>query len=236
MKKNIILSLILVSIFSCTEIGIEAYNESNYLSLTRGIKDTTRLSFFFLPSDEVDYPIEVNLIGKTLDRDMKYKIAIDKTVTNAPDYIFKMPTEFIFSKGQLKDTFYIRLTNTEELKTKEYIIGYHVVDTEVIRATGALLGRSIMTISDKATRPAWWTTIEEMLPLGGSFEQTYLGKYSDLKYELFMEVTGIIDMGVLSNEDKRINSIIFKRWLKKQNPAIFDTANGEVMKVTVIGE
>lgn len=234
MKKNIILSLFLLSIFSCTELGIESYNESNYLTLTRGIKDTTRLSFFFLPSDEVDYPIEVNLIGKSLEKDAKYKIVIDKTVTNAPDYIFKMPTEFTFSKGQLKDTFYIRLTNNEELKTKEYIIGYHVVDTEDIRATGALLGRNIMTISDKATKPEWWTTVEEVER--NSFETIYLGKYSDYKYELFMQVTGIVDMGVLSDEDKRMNSIIFKRWLKKQNPAIFDTANGEVMKVTVIGE
>lgn len=234
MKKYIILSLILVSIFSCTEIGIEAYNESNYLSLTRGIKDTTRLSFFFLPSDEVDYPIEVNLIGKTLDRDMKYKIAIDKTITNAPDYIFKMPTEFTFSKGQLKDTFYIKLTNTEELKTKEYIIGYQVVDTDDFRSTGALWGRNIMTISDKATKPGWWTTVEEVEL--NSFQTVYLGKYSDCKYELFIQVTGVVDMGVLSDEDKRINSIIFKRWLKKQNPAIYDTVNGEIMQVTVIGE
>lgn len=234
MKKNIILSLFLVSIFSCTEVGIESYNDSNYLSLTRGIKDTTRLSFFFFKGDVVDYPIEVNLIGKNLEKDVKYKIVVDETVTNAPDYIFKMPTEFTFSKGQKKDTFYITLTNDPELKTKEYLIGYQIVDAEDVRTTGASLGRSIMTISDKAVRPAWWTTEDE--DPYNSFQNLYLGKYSDKKYELFMDVTGVIDMGVLSDEDKRINSIIFKRWLKKQDPAIYDEANGEEMQVKVVGE
>lgn len=234
MKKYIILSLFLASVFSCTEIGIESYNESNYLSLTKGIKDTTRMSFFFFFTDVVEYPIEVNLIGKTLDRDAKYKIEIDKTVTNAPDYTFKMPTEFVFSKGQLKDTFYITLTNAKELKDTLYTIGYRVVESDDFHATGEVVGRSIMTITDKSVRPEWWTTGEEVEY--NSFEALYLGKYSTLKYELFMQATGVVDMGVLSDEEKRINSILFKRWLKRQNPPVWDADNGEFMEVNVIGE
>lgn len=234
MKKYLILPLSLLAIYSCDEREVETFDDKNYVTLTYGLMDTTRLSFFFFFEDVVDYPIEVNLVGKTLKEDVEYNVILDKSVTDAPSHVFSMPERFVFRKDQQKDTFYITLKNNPELKTKEYTISYRIVDTDQLLSVGDILGRSVLTISDKSVRPKWWTTSQEVER--NSFETTYLGKYSDAKYELFMQVTGIIDMGVLTPEEQRIHSIVFKRYLKAQNPPIFDDVNGEFMQVTVSGD
>lgn len=234
MKKYLILPLSLLAIISCDERVVETFDDRNYINLTHGLLDTTRLSFFFFFDDVVQYPIEVNLVGKTLAEDTEYKIGLDVKVTNAPSNIFELPETFIFNKNQRKDTFYLTLKNIPELKTKEYTISYKIEDSEKIFSVGDVLGRNVLTISDKSVRPKWWTTPEEVL--NNSFQNNYLGKYSDAKYELFMKVTGIIDMGVLKAEEQRIHSILFKRYLKAQNPPIYDDANGEPMQVSISGD
>lgn len=233
MKKYLILPIVALMMCACNERVIGVYDSLNYVTLTKGLMDTTRLSFFFFPStpDVVEYPVEVNLAGKSLEKDTPYRVVINTQVTDAPSNIYELPETFIFRKGMVKDTFNIRLINHPDLKTKEYIISFEIADLDGMLSPGQINGRNVMFISDKALRPTWWTTPEE--DIYGSFEGTYLGKYSDKKYSLFMKVTGIIDMGVLSADEKRSYSIIFKRYLKA-NPTYED--DGNLMTVTVVGE
>lgn len=233
MKKYLILPLVALITFACNERVVGVYDSPNYVILTKGLMDTTRLSFFFFPltPDVVEYPIEVNLAGRSLEKDTPYKVVINSQVTDAPSNIYELPETFIFRKGMVKDTFNLRLINHPDLKTKEYIISFEIADMDGMLSPGQLNGCNVLFITDKALRPNWWTTSEEVLL--GSFENTYLGKYSDKKYSLFMKVTGIIDMGVLPADEKRTHSIIFKRYLKK-NPTYED--DGNLMVVTVAGE
>ncbi len=52
-------------------------------------------------------------------------------------------------------------------------------------------------------RPGWWTT---------TVETNFLAKYSDNKYRLFIEATGIADMTGLSETEQRAYAIIFRRF------------------------
>ena len=101
-----------------------------------------------------------------------------------------------------------------------------------------------LIFSDMLARPAWWTP---MLLENGRYDQNsveyvYLGLYSDKKYLLLMEVTGVGDWTDLDDSERRIQALKLKRYLEKMkaegNTVYEDSYSGgvpEEMSVQVMG-
>jgi hypothetical protein len=69
-------------------------------------------------------------------------------------------------------------------------------------------------------------------------ESSFLGRYSDKKYRLFMTVTGIGDMTGMEYYDKRYYTLLFKNWLRDEKAAghtVYEDDNMTEMVVALIG-
>ena len=74
------------------------------------------------------------------------------------------------------------------------------------------------------SRPEWWDEV---------VVNSFLGTYSDTKYRLFIEATGIADMTNLSESEMRAYSMILRDFLKKgrEEGKEFIDENGEPINV-----
>ena len=82
-------------------------------------------------------------------------------------------------------------------------------------------GTWTLLFSDMIARPSWWNSI---------VETNFLGQYSDTKYRLFIEATGIADMTGLSESEQRAYSIIFRDFLARgrENGEVYEDENGMI--------
>lgn len=239
MKKYIaLLSLLVISIFySCTSDEIDAYGDTNYVSFVKEIKDTTRFSFFFYPEDEVQYAIQVKLVGRFLTEETDFYISVDENKTTLDKELYSIPEKFSFGAGQLLDTIYIMLKNRPDLFTNKYLLKLDIEDGANISSARGIFGSAVLYVSDMAERPEWWTPT---YPVEGgdvdwnSIEWSYLGPYSREKYEAFMEATGEGDLTGWGPGELRSICREFSIWLKEQVPARLE-ANGEPIEISIIG-
>ena len=236
MKKYIALSLITL-LCACSEKDVRPFEDKSHIAFCKMFTDTTVQSFFFFKEDEIEQLVEVKIIGPTPTEDLNFSIVVDEKVTDCPKALYDMPESYTFSAGQIVDTFYVKMRNSPEMGDKAYTIAFDLKDSENLSSPGIIWGRNVITISDIAEKPEWWTLLldSEGNYVKNSVESLYLGKYSRKKYELFMEVTGVADLTGMSSGVIRNLSIKFKRYLAAQDPKIFDEDNKEEMTVTVIG-
>ncbi len=70
-------------------------------------------------------------------------------------------------------------------------------------------------------QPGWWTA---------TVTNNFLDKYSDAKYRLFIEATGISDMTGLAETEQRAYAIIFRDFLARgrENGEVFIDENGQI--------
>lgn len=240
MKKYItLLLLVVISIcYSCTKDGIDTYGNINYVSFVKNQNDTTKFSFFFYIKDEVEYPIQVKLIGNFLTEDTDFYIKVDDAKTTLDKELYTIPDKFTFRANQLLDTIYIKLKNRPDLLTNKYILKLNIEDGVNILSSNGPYGTTVLYVSDMAERPEWWTLMD---PPGNdgpwdltSIEYAYLGVFTKEKYEAFMKATGESDLSGWSHSELRSISLKFSHWLKEQVPALLE-ANGDLIEVEVIG-
>lgn len=62
-------------------------------------------------------PIEVAISGKVQDKDLEFTIGIDESLSTYPASQCILPEKCIFKNGQLLDTIYVKLKNSDDLKT-----------------------------------------------------------------------------------------------------------------------
>ena len=220
---------------SCEKKEIELYGTDRYVYFTfdKGgfydsnlTTDSTMVSFFFYMEDDIQFPIEVGLTGKPLDKPATFKVVADKEKSDLPEELYEVPETFEFAAGQVKDTIHIRLKNDPRLLERIYTLKIEIVDNENFKTHGGVNARRFLKVSDIAEKPDWWTE--------NPIEWNYLGEYSRKKYELFMKATGINSLKGMDEGMIRVYSLKFKRWLENQNPAIIDE-DGNPMTVEVIG-
>ena len=110
---------------SCQEEGLVVNgNDVSYINFNKDItKDTTRICFEFYPMEEgmdvkiAEVPIEVAISGKVQDKDLEFTIGIDESLSTYPASQCILPEKCIFKNGQLLDTIYVKLKNSDDLKT-----------------------------------------------------------------------------------------------------------------------
>lgn len=216
MKKYIgLVSVLMISLFSCQEQGISLYSDSNYVSFVKNPDspmDTTAFSFFFYSqAPEVQVPIEVAITGELLKEDTEFKVIIDEKGTSVDQSLIVVDDFYTFTKGEVISTINVTFKNHESLQGNTEYLKLRIVDAEnLLSVNTEEYATTVFSISASAVQPSWW--IEEV-------EWYILGVYSEIKYKYLIEVTGVSDFSDLSDSEQRIHAIALKRFLEEKAAA-----------------
>lgn len=227
--KNTILYLCLIALFAfgCEKEELTTYDGDNFVQFEKATVDSTILSFMFFPGQtSIDYPIVLDMIGLAGEHDLQYKVFADTEYTTAVEgEHYSLPENMVIRAGHYQDTLYIHLNKTADLDNKKVRIILRFEDTPDLRGGKIENSVAIIQFSNTVDRPAWWNS---------EIETYTLGTYSDTKYRLFIEVTGIYDMSnkVMDDSEKRSYALMFKQYLI-DNPTLDE--DDQYMTVPVLG-
>ena len=236
----------LVLAFSaCSEEDVPLYDSNaNFIQFANANTDTVMFSFMFHPTveanGEYELAIPVKILGLPRDRDRAYKVTIVDTLTTAEEgKHFVMPENPTFHAGLFDDTLRVKLYRTADLKDVKVRLGIRIENNDEFYAGQTEYRECVMYIMDMLTRPAWWTYYAE--EGYDAVQMVFLGDYSDKKYALLIEVTGVTDWTDLSYDERRMLALQLKRYLSAQKAAgntIYEDSDGaepEEMTVEVLG-
>jgi hypothetical protein len=233
MKKEIItlLAAALFGLSSCQEAEIPLYSGENYIQFVKNLTtDSTTVAFLLAPgATELDSFLIVKTTGSGYPVETPYKISIDRQFTTAVEGThFKLPTTTTFKPGVMRDTLPITFYRTADMKTNTFRLVLRVEENDAFKLGQLQYQYKVFIVHDNISRPEWWTEAA-----------TYLGTYSDKKYQKFIDVTGIADMTGATFSELRIRALQLKYWLeeyKAANDGIPMTEdNGDEMVVPING-
>jgi hypothetical protein len=229
-KQFVLIIMLLVAIGACQRDEITVYEARSYIHFEKSFVDSVTFSFVAYPAEnQINYPVVVSLVGRPADRDLEYQIAVVDSYTTAPAANYSLPTSFTLKKGAVSDTFQLKLLKTPDLQTNSIRLALQVIGTDDL-AVGEI-ERSVFVLwyTDRITQPAWWNS---------TIQQSFLGSYSDKKYRLFIQVTGIGDMTDYEYYDLRYYTLIFKNYLREQEAKgaiVYEEDGTTKMAVALIG-
>jgi hypothetical protein len=233
MKKTItILTLAgLIALAACREESVPVYSGDSYVQFVKNlVTDSSTIAFLFAPGvTEIDSPLVVKRISAVFSAAEPYKIIVDRALTTAVEGThFVLPAATAFAPGALFDTAWVKFLRAPDLKTASYRLVLRVEENENFKTGQWQYCYKTFWMNDKLTRPDWWTA---------NVETSYLGAYSDYKFECFIEATGISDLSGADGSEIRSNALKFKYWLdeKRANGQTVLERNGDEMQVTVRG-
>lgn len=104
--------------------------------------------------------------------------------------LYSLPTDCKIRKGLLKDTIYVVLKNDPTLKTETKRLELTIVESESVKLGNFVNSKAIVTVTDRLFKPRWWSVNDLGDPKNpaNSVESFYLGRYSEKKYQLFLEL------------------------------------------------
>lgn len=231
MKTYILYLITILALFqfSCTEKEIEVYNSIDYIYFTNNNQDSTIYSFSFHPGKTEDLvPVEVAIIGNLTDKDREFTMSVVDEETTASVNNYEFPEKFIFRANKAVDTAYIKVINSEELKTKASRIVFEITENNIFLTGPQTNIKAKIVICDMLSRPTWWDS---------SIEENFLGSYSTTKYRLFIIVAGVSDLTEMDESLVKAYSLKLKYYLmqEKEKGNIIIDEDGSPMEVTVIG-
>lgn len=180
---------------SCQEEGLGVNsNDVSYISFNKKMTtDTTRVCFQFYGLEEgsdvkvAQVPIEVSICGKVQDEDLEFTLSIDTAISTLPESQCVLPEKCVFKQGQLLDTIYVKLKNSEALAKKIQLIALRINAEGEVREGITIHSRAIIAVTDRLFKPDWWALLDIYDGTYSSVESYYLGVYSDKKYLMFLE-------------------------------------------------
>ena len=229
MKHFYVLTILCCWLISCSKVKVDEYGESSYVFLANGDKEDDTLvvkpieySFAFHPGADKDtVPVLIRLVGKLSDQDRVIPLTVDASQTTAASGDYELPDPMVLRAGHALDTIALTLHRSDRLKTGKFKIRLTLYENEYF-LPGPPGNRYIdITFSDMIAKPGWWTQTVEL---------NFLAKYSDTKYRLFIEATGIADMTGLSETEQRAYAIIFRDFLARgrENGEVYEDENGQI--------
>jgi hypothetical protein len=227
MKRLSIITILCCWLTGCSKDKVGDYGETSYLYLANNPSDINKVnpieySFAFHPGANKDtVPVLVKLIGKLSDEDRPIDIAVDAAQTTAVTSDYELPGPIVLRAGRTVDTIALVLHNSNRLKTGKFKIRLMLNENENFRLGPPGNQYVDVTFSDMIARPAWWNS---------TVENNFLGGYSDTKYRLFIEATGIADMTGLPETEQRAYAIIFRDFLARgrENGEVYQDENGMI--------
>ena len=229
--KRILLILGVLYLFSgCEREHIMTYGNDAYIQFTGKMTDSLEFSFTFYPNkDTIEYPLGVKLVGKPEDREREYKVVVVDDYTTATSKNYILPERCVLEKNEERSELVIKLIKTPDLQTAPVRLTVRLEPTRDFMLGETSHTARIIWINDKISRPDWWNS---------TIVNSYLGSYSDEKYRLFIEVTGL---GYLDSDDTaacRYNALLLKKYLnekKANDETVYEKDGHTEMTVTVIG-
>jgi hypothetical protein len=232
MKSKIIILLPLVLLAACQEAEIPLYNGGNNIQFVKNLtRDSTTVAFLLAPGQtEIDSIFIVKTTGLGYPTETPYKISVDRQFTTAIEGThFRLPAKTTFKPNATRDTTSVTFYRTPDMKTSSFRLVLRVEENDFFRLGQGEYQYKVFIVHDKIAQPAWWTT---------TISNTYLGSYSDLKYQKFIDVTGIADLTGATVSEIRIYSLQLKYWLEEYkiaNGEPMREVNGDEMKVPISG-
>jgi hypothetical protein len=171
----------------------------------------------------------VETAGLAYPVEKSYKISVDKQLSTAIEgQHYKLPEKTAFKAGQNRDTLTIKFYRTADMKNQSFRLVLRVEENENFKLGQIQYQYKVFLVHDKISQPAWWTA---------SVSTSFLGAYSNLKYQYFIDVTGIADLTGASTSELRIYALMLKYWLEqqKQNGHTVLEENGDEMVLPVNG-
>lgn len=225
MRYKLIVLALIAGLGACSTDEIEVYEAGRYLYFLNA-SDSINESFFFYPDAEtINVDLLVRYAGRLIDEDMPYQLAVNEKLTTAQRGVdYEVDLEQVMPAMQNVDTIQVILKKTETLETAKLCLVLEIENNEEF-LSGPLdsLQSPKIIFTSQAVRPIWWD--EEIV-------ESFLGEYSEAKYALFIEVTGVADMTDMSIVEKRIYSLRLKNYLIEQrnagNPVMDDNVEMSV--------
>ena len=208
MKKYIYILFLVLAITGCEKEELETYVGFNYVQFVDSYADSTTLSFFFYPGQtELKYPLGVKLLGVMQGEDVHYKLRVVKEETTASLDMYDIPESQVLHAGNVTDNADILFKKSGELDMKAFRIVIDVVDSDEALAGETLYCRKVFWISNMIAQPEWWDA---------DIVKSFLGTYSDEKFEEFIKIAGTGDLSGKSPDEKRALVLKFKYYLQKR--------------------
>lgn len=230
--KNIIGVFLLLMFASCSTEGFKTYDGGNFLFFSKNFdQDSTMVSFFFHPGEtELIIPLQVDLSGLPLSEAKEYRVVVVSEETTVHVANYKLEGPFKFGVNRDTDSLYVKVIKSDDLDTKKLNLVIEILENENFTPGVSSHGKAKIVLTNIASKPDWWDS---------KIEKAYLGKYSDKKFQLFIQVTGVTDLTGRGASEITAWALALKYYLQKHidagNPPIYDEDNNEVMKVPVIG-
>lgn len=209
MRKLYLLFIVLVwGVTACQRDDIKVYNSADYIQFEKSVVDSSLCTFLVSPNlSELRFPVAVDVVGLSTQQDREYKVEVMDELTNASAVNYDLPERFVMKAGCVKDTMWITFKNSQELKVAPQRLAIRLVESEDFELGQIEHRGNIIIVSDVVTKPVWW---------GEIMEYYFLGTYSDKKYRLFIQETGILDLDPNDLNECRYYTLIFKNYLKQK--------------------
>lgn len=220
--QSLLLFLIVVSFAACTKNNGMTYDGDNYINFVKEYStDSTLHSFAFdTKSEKASVPLEVEIASTIENHGREFKIRFLPAESSAKEGIhFKAINEtFTFRGGYSVDTVYIEINKTADLKTNEVCAVFEIIDNGYFKPGILSKVKARVFMTDKLSRPGWWDSWHE---------ENGLGIYSEKKFRLFIEQTGISNLDYNNLEDMtysdmrayvlRFKSYVLENKIKEEN-------------------
>ena len=229
--KRILLILGIFCFFSaCERDHIMKYSDKAYIQFTRSMVDSVEFSFTFHPNkDTVEYALGVKLVGDPVEWDREYRVTVIDDYTTATSNHYILPERWILEKNEISSNVNIKFIRTPDLQTTPVRLAVRLEPTDDLALGQTSCRARILWINDIISKPGWWNS---------TIVNSYLGSYSDKKYRLFIQVTGI---GELDSNDAitcRYNALLLRKYLNEQEElgnTVYEDDDYTKMTVSVIG-
>ena len=235
--KKIIISLLSITFLwclSCQEDTIDTYDPTgvNYVQFARAGQDSMTVSFALSPSSvlTLDSLVLVRMSSLPYSDGRSYKIVVDPEFTTAQEGVhFRLPATTSFKAGEVTDSLAITFLRHPDMKNNRFRLVLRIEKNEHFGVGQIDFLYKVIWVHDQLSQPAWWTT---------SIANSYLGAYSDKKFQFLIDVTEVSDLTDATPSVLRVTALQLKYYLEAAAAAgnpVYDEANNEYMSVPVSG-
>ncbi|NML22283.1 DUF4843 domain-containing protein [Pseudoflavitalea sp. G-6-1-2] len=228
-RNTISIIALLALIQSCKKDEIMHYESGDYVQFNKSVTDSSMFSFLALPDDnEAKTPLVIELVGKPSGKDRQYKISVANELSTATPGHYSLPASFTLRANRTTDTAWLTVKKLPDLKVKPVRLVLRIESTDELKFGQIDYCVSILNISNVIAKPDWWNQ---------TVEWYYLGEYSDKKFALFIQVTGLSDINSNDIYQVRYYTMKLKNYLLQEKDAgrtVYEE-NGQEMTVEMIG-
>ena len=218
-------------LWGACEKDLDKYTGKDYIRFSNDCsEDSIQYNFGLAGKIEADrIPLEMIVSGSTPDYDRSYSVVINEATTAKEGEHFKLLSgNLVIRKGRVSDTLWLDVMNCEELKGRNLYLQLDLQENNNFSLCFPDHNICKIYLSDIIEKPEWW---DEWQDTEG------LGQYTEKKFRLFVQVSGIADLGKEEYPEKREAILKFKYYLEKeanQGNVILDEDN-KPMTVAMYG-